>query len=369
MHMRIIHLEASTGWGGQEIRILREAEGFRARGHTVVFGVMRGAKLIERARAAGFTVYELNFRRKAWIGCLYKLLSIFKAERIEVVNTHSSLDSWIGGIAARMSKRSLVRTRHLSTPVKAGWNSRFLYGTLADFVVTTCEQIIDPLFQQSGKPRHLFQSIATGVDPTTIQAPSESVAQFRQSLEINKDTFLVGMACVMRSWKGITDFIKAAQLLKKEPNLKWVIIGGGHQETYRSLVKELDLQQTIFFTDHLENPFPGIGALDAFALLSTANEGVSQAILQAAYLKRPLIATPIGGLPEVCLDGVTGILVPPGNPTKVAEAVLTLKENRDLARSLGQNGHELVKNKFTIDQTLNEMEKVFQQVCSKQPTF
>ncbi len=204
--MNLLHLEASPGWGGQEMRILREAEGMRARGYQVFFAVMRTGALATHARNSGFIVYELNFHRLGWALSLLRLIWILRKHKIALVNTHSSLDAWIGGIAARIAGKKLLRTRHLSTPVKPGWNSRLVYGTLADFVVTTCASIIAPLSAQSGKPLQLFQSIATGVDPAHIQASPEQAAAFRQSIGVDNNTFLVGTACFMRSWKGIEVF-------------------------------------------------------------------------------------------------------------------------------------------------------------------
>src|SRR3989344_6721596 len=84
--MRILHLEASCGWGGQEIRILREAEGMRARGHEIVLGVMEGGGLIPRACKAGFTVHPLNFHKTHWPICFFQILSLIRRYRIDLVN-------------------------------------------------------------------------------------------------------------------------------------------------------------------------------------------------------------------------------------------------------------------------------------------
>jgi glycosyltransferase involved in cell wall biosynthesis len=360
--MNILHLEASAGWGGQEIRILREAEGMRSRGHQVILAVTKGGGLVVRAREAGFTVYELNFKRPHWFFCLFLLLRIIRRHRIDLVNTHSSLDSWIGGIAARISGKSIVRTRHLSTAIKPGWNSRMVYGKLADFVVTTCASIVPIICKQSGKQPHLCRSIATGVDPTKIQIQPGQAEAFRIQIGAAPDDFLIGTACFMRSWKGIDDLLKAADLLRHTPRLKWVIIGGGHAERHKVRARELQLENIVHFTGHLDNPFPGLAALDLFALLSTAHEGVSQAILQAAYLGKPLVATAVGGLGEVCIDQQTGIIVDPFSPTQVAAAVLAIKENPSLSRQLGQNAHQLVLEKFTLTHTLDQMEEVYLQM-------
>lgn len=357
--MNILHLEASSGWGGQEMRILREAEGMRSRGHQVVLAVMTRGLLIEKARAAGFTVYEMNFRKLGWTVTFFRLLWILRKHRIDIVNTHSSLDGWIGGIASRAYGAKIVRTRHLSGMIKGGWNSRIVYGKLADFVVTTCESIIPMICNQSGKARDRCLSVATGVDPARIRCEKGESDRFRESLGVKSDQILVGTACFMRSWKGIEDFLCAADLLRENRQIRWVIIGGGHAETYIRRAKELNLEGHVQFTGHLENPFPALAALDIFALLSTANEGVSQAILQAAFLQKPLIATATGGLGEVCLPERTGIRVNPFSPGEVAQAVLEFVGDPSKRESMGQNAKKLVLERFTLDKTLDQMEAVF----------
>lgn len=359
--MRILHLEASTGWGGQEIRILREAEGMRVRGHEMILGVAKGGALVSRARDAGFPVYELEFKKTGWPLTFYRLLRILKRHRIDLVNTHSSLNAWIGAAAARVAKIPVVRTRHLSTPIKAGMNSRILYGKLADFVVATCSEILPTISAQSGKPLSLCRSIPTGVQPETIRFDPEERERYR-SLFGGREAFIVGTACFMRSWKGIDDLLQAADLLRDLPDLRWAIIGGGHEEAYRKRAKELKVDHLVHFTGHLPSPFAAIAALDLFALLSTAHEGVSQAILQAAYLERPLLATRTGGLCEVCLDGVTGLQVAPFSPEQVASGVLRLKGDPELAQRMGRAGRERVEKQFTFQGTLDQMEEVYRLV-------
>lgn len=359
--MNILHLEASSGWGGQEIRILREAEGMRARGHLVVFAVTKKGGLVKRARDAGFTVYEMSFRKPFWLISLFRLLAMMKRHKIDIVNTHSSLDSWIGGIAARIGRRSIVRTRHLSTPIKPGFNSWFVYGKLADFVVTTCSSILPMIVKQSGKLPSLCHSIATGVDPQKITVLPKDAEEFRKNLGILPDDFLVGTACFMRSWKGIDDLLKAADLLRNVAKLKWVIIGGGHAERHKQFAAELKLNNVVF-TGHLDHPFPALASLDVFTLLSTAHEGVSQAILQAAYLGKPLISTRIGGLGEVCIDQETGLNVSPFAPEEVAKAVLKLKESAELRNIFGTKAKKLVLDQFTLTHTLDQMEEVYRQL-------
>jgi glycosyltransferase involved in cell wall biosynthesis len=162
----------------------------------------------------------------------------------------------------------------------------------------------------------------------------------------------------MRSWKGILDFLKAAHLLKDQKDIKFIIIGGGHFEKYLKFAKDLNLENVIF-TGHLEDPYSAIGSLDIFMLLSTDHEGVSQALLQAAFLKRPLITTPIGGNLEVCIDKKTGFVVPTFSPKEIVKAINILKKDKNLREFFGKKAKERILKKFTYDKMLDDMEKVY----------
>jgi glycosyltransferase involved in cell wall biosynthesis len=353
--VKILYTESSNGWGGQEIRILKEALGLRKRGHECIFGVQRDGKLSLQAKKEGFSVYDLNFEKKYAMSLLWALRKIIRACQIDTVSTHSSLDAWLGGIAARICGVRVVRTRHLSTPIRKGINSRLLYKSLADFVVTTSSSIIPMICSQAKISKNRCLCVPTGVDPFDILP--EEAQSFRRSLGAKPTDCLIGTVCVVRSWKGIKDLMQAAHSLRGHSHLKWVIVGGGYLDQYQDFI---DLKGILTFTGHLDNPLVAMAALDIFVLLSTANEGISQASLQAAYLQRPLITTPTGGLPEVCLNGKTGLIVPPFSPDKVAESVLKLVNNPELRRQFGISAKELVEQKFTFKQTLDQMEKIYQ---------
>ncbi len=360
--MAILHTESSSGWGGQEIRILNEALAMRKKGYEEIFAVAKSGGLAKNAKKEGFVVYEVNFKRYALFYAFFKLLYIIIKHKVQIVNTHSSMDAWVGGFAARFTRTKIVRTRHLSTPIRKGLNSLLLYNFLADFVVTTSSSIIPMICSQAKLSPFAIRCIPTGVDPSKVTFSYEEVLAFRDKLGLKLDDILVGTTCFVRSWKGIDDFMQAALLLKEKKNIKWVIVGGGHVEKYREKAASLGLEETLIFTGHIEFPYNAIAAMDIFALLSTAHEGISQASLQAAYLKKPLITTTIGGLPEVCINCKTGLHVPPFSPEQVKEAVLQLCQNASIRDSFGANAKQLVLEKFTFDKTIADMESVYKSI-------
>lgn len=360
--MRILHTESSNGWGGQEMRILREAEGLQERGHEVFIATVPGGGLADHAKAKGLKVYEMSFKKKAFFSSFRRLAGLIRADRIDIVNTHSSGDAWLGGIAARWAGAKIVRTRHLSTPVRKGLNSQILYRRLADYVVTTSSGIIPMIQEQAGLSPDQIACVPTGIHPPSLVVSQEEKDQFRKQLGVGPEDLLIGTACILRSWKGIADFLEAAKRLKEKTRLKWVLVGGGHLQDYLPLAEKWGLGDTVRFLGHLERPYTAIAAMDIFLLLSTANEGISQATLQAAYLEKPMITTAIGGLPEVCLDRKTGVIVAPKAPEEVARAILELSENHALRYALGREGRNLVLEKFLWKDTLKRMEAIFEQV-------
>jgi glycosyltransferase involved in cell wall biosynthesis len=360
--MRLLHTEASPGWGGQEIRILREAEGMRERGHTVILCIQKGGGLVDPARQLGFEVHECDFSWKKALPTAAYMAHLIWRKKIDCVITHSSKDAWIVGATAKFMQRPVIRTRHLSSRIRAGLNSYFLYNLLADRTVTTCAEIVPMITSQSQLEPGRCVSVPTGIKPFSVSL--EQREAFRIQYQIKPDDIVVGTLCILRGWKGVCSLIRAAFLLKERENLKWLIVGSGPVETYlKELVTSYGITDRVIFTGQLQNPAVALSAMDIFSLCSYAHEGVSQASLQAAWLKKPLITTPIGGLKEVCIPSVTGYLVPPKSSDEIAKAVLELMENVNRREEMGLMAHQHVQNHFMFDHMLDKMEEIIHSVC------
>jgi glycosyltransferase involved in cell wall biosynthesis len=359
--VNILYTEASPGWGGQERRIIVEALAMQQRGHRVVMALRQGGGIVKPARTAGLQVEEVAFTRKPTVPALLRLIRLVRQNRIDLINTHSSADAWCGGLAARLLGKRVVRTRHLSTPIRPGLNSRLLYNWLADRVVTTCEAVVEPIRRQAHLIDSRCCSIPTGVDPAEMQVRGG----WRTLQGIGPDAFLIGTVCVLRTWKGVLDLLEAAHLLRDHPNIRWVVVGDGiNGSEFLERRRSLQLEQQVLFTGALYPPHEAMAAFDCFTLLSTGHEGVSQALLQAAYLSKPLITTHIGGSPEVCVPGKTGLLVDPQAPEQIAEAALWMANNRQAAAAMGEAAHQLVLSRFTRQQMADQMEQLYLSVLN-----
>jgi hypothetical protein len=120
----ILHTEASRGWGGQEIRIVQESLKFTEVRYRVLIACQKGSKIAEEARIAGLPVHIIHMRHFLDPLAIGRLIRLIKAEKIDIIHTHSSKDSWLAGIAGCLLGIPVVRSRHLSTPVRKSWYKR-----------------------------------------------------------------------------------------------------------------------------------------------------------------------------------------------------------------------------------------------------
>ena len=362
--MRILHTECSRGWGGQELRILAEARGMSARGHDVWLAAPPESPIAKAVAAQGLRLVPVGFRRPWGVLDLPVLHRAISRLGIEVLNTHSSWDAWIGGLAGRLGKTGIriVRTRHLSTAISRSRPSRLLYTRLADHVVTTGEAIRRQMIEQNGFPAERIISVVTGLDLATFR-PTREAAAVRQVLGIPASVPIVGTISTLRSWKGHLDLLEAIASLRSGRDVRGLLVGDGpYAEVIRSRIRDLRLESAIVMPGHREDVANILTAMDVFAFPSTANEGVPQAVLQAMAMRRPIVAARVGGIPEVVRDGETGLLVSAGDPSALARGISRILGDAPAAERWVMAAEDLVRAEYTLEVMLDKMEAVYHKV-------
>ncbi len=359
MQYRILHTEASMGWGGQELRIYREALGLKKRGHWVGLAASPRAQIFKYAKEAGLPVFPLPLEGRN-LNAIGQLLRLIKKERISILNTHSSWDSWVGGIVKIIyPKFKLIRTRHLSTPIGKNPLSRLIYNILPDAVITTGEAIREKMIKHNRFNPDKIISIPTGVD-------LEKFNPKKVQPVLNKGSFLIGMISVLRSWKGHKYFISAVpEILERIPEARFYIVGDGPQkENIRRQIEEMGLENKIFMLGYRKDIPEILASLDVIVHPSTGHEGVPQTILQALAMQRPIVATNVGGIPEVIRHCETGLLIPPETPRAITEAVIMLYKNPQLVQKIASNGYKLVTKRYSLEAMLDRIEEVYNSLFS-----
>jgi glycosyltransferase involved in cell wall biosynthesis len=357
----ILHTESSRGWGGQEHRVLAEAKIMQARGHRLLVAADLRGQLYARAQGAGLAVFPVKFGGLGNVAAWLHLRRLLGEEGVDLLNTHSSLDSWVGFLAwLTLGKRStLVRTRHLSTPVAPNWPTRRLYLAPAA-VITTGQGISELLNQRLGVPRERLQAIPTGVDLNDF-APRPPAPERAARLNLPAGAFVFGTVSVLRSWKGHLYLLEAfKQLLAEGLSAILLIVGDGpYRPVIEAKIQALGLGAHTRLAGHQDAVPDWLALMDAVVLASYANEGVPQALLQALAMGKPVAATTTGGIPEVITPGETGLLAPPRDSRALAQAMSRLAGDAALREVFRQRGPELVACRYSLERMADSLEALY----------
>ncbi len=364
MALTILHTEESKGWGGQEIRIIQEALGMRKRGHNVIIAAHPESSLLKRGDKEGFKTIPLEFKRRNFISIIWFFKKLIEKEKIDIVNTHSSKDSWLTLPAARLAgnKPLILRTRHLSTKIRRGIMNKVLYNQLPHFVITTGQAIRKQMIEENGFNADKIISIPTGVD-IDIFNPVNRHDDIREELKLEQSTPLVGAVSAIRSWKGLDSFVKAVPLILNEiPEVRFIIAGKGLPGKTLKLKKSIEeagVKDKVYLTGFREDIMNIFKSIDILVHPSYANEGVPQVVLQAMAMQKPVIASDIPPLKEVVIEKETGILSPVKDPESIARAVIGLLRDKELSKRLGKNGRRLTEEKYSLAGMLDRIEALY----------
>lgn len=348
---RIVHSESSQGWGGQEIRVFAELAWMRAQGHWVGLTADPESSIAQRARKEGMPFFPLR-SHKAWLPLAVPELAAWLVKnQVEVVNTHSSNDGWVVGLAARLCRRPvIIRSRHIEVDYPNRFLSRISYGLLPDHVVTTSQRIAERLVSELSLRSSDVTCVATGVDLKKFDPALKGT--LREELGLAPGVALVGMISVLRSWKGHATFLEAIARLGESSAcpVHFVIAGDGPgRDELAGKVARNSAGKAVTLLGYRADVPNLLASLDLLVLPSYAHEGIPQIILQAQAMQRAVVASAIGGIPEVVEDGVTGLLVPPQDGAALAHKIAVLLQDVPLRERLGAMARRKIEEKYSLD--------------------
>jgi glycosyltransferase involved in cell wall biosynthesis len=208
--------------------------------------------------------------------------------------------------------------------------------------------------------------IRSGIDFSSFDEDSRALKYkdyLHREFSFEADDYLVGIVAHLADHKGHQYLIQATKILKQQsPKIKMIIVGEGplSMELNRQ-AKDLDVEDIVFFLGFRKDIPKILTSLDLF-VLSSYLEGMGSSILDAMACRLPVVATKVGGIPEVVIHGETGLLVPPRNPSALARAILKLYSNNTLASRLGQKGYELVHRKFSAEAMADKVVRLYERV-------
>lgn len=356
----VLHTEASPGLGGQEVRTLNEARWTVERGWRVLVAGQPDGRLMERARAAGLETAPIRMAGPADPRALVRLVRLIRRERVSLVHTHSSIDAWLGGTAARLCRVPVVRTRHVSIAIRRGLNP--VYHWLADRVITSGEAI-RRLVLEVGVPPERVIAIPAGVNlesfPFGVRAPETA-------RELGLGHPVIGSVAMFRGSKGHPQLLQAfAMVREKRPGATLLLVGDGIRRPWvEQLAREAKLSDAVVFTGFRPDVPALLATMHCFAQASTRTEGVPQALLQAFATGVPVVASRIGGIPEVVADGMTGLLVESESVESLAAGIERVLDDPDGAAQRARAARALVEARFSHTHAIDRLLEVYDELLA-----
>lgn len=352
----VLHTEASLGFGGQERRILRELEGLDRAHFRGLLLCQPGSKLGHVTEERGIPTLWRKMRSAFDPIALIQIARLLKQEHIDIIHAHSSRDAWLAGMAGKLLGIPVFRTRHLLTPI----GGPFVYRRLTNRVITVSEGVRQYLIS-AGVPAPQIMTVPTGIDLKRFDPARTDLVDMRQRFGISREAFVIGIVAVLRVRKGHRFLMQAVKQLAPEfPQIKLVIVGEGPQESnIRGLIQELALQAHVIMLG-LQDDIPSIlKALDVF-VLPAQEEALGTALIEATAMGVPVIATQIGGIPEVV--GEAGLLFPSEDVATLAQHLRTLIKTPALAARLRVQGHARARELYDGNLMVRRMEEIYVKV-------
>jgi glycosyltransferase involved in cell wall biosynthesis len=279
---------------------------------------------------------------------------------VDIIHTHSSADSWMASTAAKISPRrpKVVRTRHLN----ASFNIRLIYSFMADRVVTVGGNTRQYMIREKGIPPDKVITIPTGIDLSVFDAEGGQ-GDLRQELGIPSQVPVFGTVSVFRRLKGHQVLLDATpEILRVVPEARLLLAGEGPQEkNIQKKIEELGIGKSVLMPGFREDVPRVLNTLDVFVFPSL-QEALGTAILEALAMRRAVVASRVGGIPEIIEDGKTGFLIGSENPSAIAERVIQLLKNPVLRLQMGDQGRQFVETHYDQRLMVRRLEDLYREL-------
>lgn len=359
------HTSASMGFGGLEIRMLEEAAGFNARGYQLTFVCNPGAPLAQRAGEQNIATIPLHMRQSYQVPSMVRFWSLLRQHHVDILHTHSSKDHWICGPAARLRGLPIVRTRHIGTPVKTNPVSSLIYTALSDRLLTSSADSRHDLLRIPRLKAEHVVNIPAGINLERF-APTVSGAGIVKEFGLEQADPIIGYISRLERGKGFRDLLEAApSILERWPRAKFLFVGDGppwDKQTADELLDRYRLRPHTILTGFRTEIPEFLAAMTCLVFPSFKIEGTPQVLLQAMAMRTPIVATNVGGIPDLIKDGDTGRLVEPQNAAALSMAVRWVLDHRHEAQAYADRARQRVLRDFSLDRAIERTESVYREL-------
>ncbi len=290
---------------------------------------------------------------------LRKLLNIIKKEKVHLLHTNSSRS---------MMYAALLRLFH---HIEIIWHIRIadkdrvfdrLFEPFANKIITNSKAAAQRFSWL--KDQNKIVTIYNGLDLKSFDENKDG-SKIKKELSIKDEAIVIGTIAKLQPKKGIHILLNAApQIIEQFPSVKFLIVGDAPEaevsylEQLKSLIKKLNIEKHVILPGFRNDISHIMKVIDIFVLPSFS-ESFGRVLMEAMAASKPIIASNVGGIPEVVTDGETGILVPAAEADVLAEKMNLLLKDKNLREKMGNRGRNRVEELFTIEKNVSSTEKLY----------
>lgn len=341
--------------------VSRIASGLDRKRFASTVGLFASGWLKERCESLGLPTVVVPMEGQWDLRWIVRCCRIVRRQNISLIHAHEFRANAFGAVVSKLCGIPLVGTVHGKNyyPDHAKRRVAYRWVSRTAHMVAVSHDLQRFLEERIGVPHDRITVIHNGVDMIPQRSPDQ-VRQLRSELGIGEDTFVLGIVGSLYPIKGHAYLFKAlGPVLAQYPEARLLVIGQGElEQTLKQQVADLGIDKAVSFLG-LRNDVPRLlPALDLFVLPSLS-EGLSVALLEAMSAGVPILASKVGGNPEIVIDGETGYLVLPERSEELSARILELVRNRDLTRLCGERGRNWVAQEFTTARMLERYQDLY----------
>lgn len=299
---------------------------------------------------------------------VFRLVSFIKKEKFDLIHTNDIHSAQYSVLAAKLARvPCILHTRNTGLAGWLGWKNSLIF-KIATKIIAISREVKESLLE-IGVAADKIQIIHNAVDLDEFNLVI-SGKPYRDEIGVADGESLIGVVGRIVPHKGQDIFIQAIpDILNFFPNAKFTIIGedstpnGDFIIQLRQLIAELKLEAKVCFSGFKANVPQIMKALDVL-IVPSLSEPFGRVVIEAMAAKTPVVASRVGGIPDIIENGVNGILVPLKNPKAISEAVIRLLSDKDLYYNISQNSSKTVEELFSIPKHVEKVEKLYQSLIS-----
>ena len=374
---RVLYLRSSSRFVGLERLMLQMAAPLRREGFDIQAVVLYRRRdsmpplhpMVVEARRQGIEVEQLDGGPRLPLRAVLYVANKLRRESFSLLHTHDYKTDLLGLVAARLAKVPCVATVHGYVFVSLRLRIYRMLDLLAlrffPRIITVSEDLRRQLLA-AGLPGEKVVTARNAIDAETFAFQNAQIGpQLRQQLGIGRHQPLITAVGRLIPGKGHRYFLEAArQVLRTRPEAHFLVVGEGRQrDGLETLTAALGIRDAVSFLGFRQDVAALMKASDLIVLPSL-EEGLPVVLLEALALAKPVVATAVGGVPEVVRHKETGLLVPPKDQKQLAETMLYLLRNPEEGKKLAERGRQLVSQQFNVETTARKIAQVYGEVLT-----